>query len=488
MKTDDYVHLHVHSDNSILDGMGTIPEYVNRASELGQRGIGLSDHGDVYGLYGLLQESKKAGISAVPGCEFYVAPENSEGAKHIGPIFYGRGEKGAGSADVSGRGSYLHLTVWAINNTGLHNLFKLSTLSWQKEHYYSKPRIDFNMLAEHSEGLVVATGCPSSEISTRFRLGQDDKAYEYAQRLKEVFGDRLYVEIMEHGMKSDLERNLLGKQLELAKKLDLELLATNDAHYGHKHDSPHHEEMLAAQSQSYMSEPPFSEGGKRFAFEGDQYYLKSFEEMNELFPDRDFPRALSNTIGIAEMAQDISFEYDPTLKPKPVLEDGVDEVSYFKKLIEEGFKKRYGHLSKDIQKEAKKCIQDEFHVFHSSDYVGYMLTVHEYTNWTQNNYSTVDSTGVRLALPTGPCRGSAGGSVVSYCLGITELDPLRHNLIFERFLSPGRGSVYEVVYEDGTTEQFIASDEVTVKSGDDTKIHYAHKLEPGDTVLVENED
>lgn len=406
MTKPEFVSLHTHTHDSLLDGFSKVDEYINRAVDLGQKGLGVTDHGNMFASYELMEKSRAAGITPVPGIEAYMAPENPLGAKVKGPVFYGPNGEKAPKYDVSSNGAYLHQTLWAINSVGLHNLFKLSTLSYDPERFRNKPRIDFDLLAEYSEGLVVATGCPSSEISTRFMLGQDDKAYEYAGRLKEVFGkDRMFVEIMDHNMSIDLERVLLPKQMELAKKLGLGLLATNDCHYAHKEDSRHHEEFLCIQSESRMSDPTYDEGGRRFAFDGDQFYLKSAEEMNEIFPEKDFPGALSNTLLIAEMAQDVKVEFDPHLKPKPFIPEGFTELDYYKKLLEDGFKERYGTASDEVQKEAKERIRKEFDVIYSSDFIGYMLTVREYLVWTRQNFSTRDEKGDVLALSVGVGRG-----------------------------------------------------------------------------------
>lgn len=401
----EYVHLHTHSHYSMLDGFPTIEEYVEKAVELVQPGIGITDHGNTYGINKLLQATRSAGIAGVPGCEFYLAPINPEGARVQKPVFYGAGGKKDGRNDVSRNGSYLHLTVWAYNNVGLQNLFKLSSISYKQEHFRTQPRIDFNHLADHAEGLIVSTGCPSSEISTRFLLGQDKEAYEYARRLKEVFGDRLFVEIMDHDMNIDIERRLLPKQLQLAKDLEIELLATNDSHYANKEDHHHHEEFLCIQSKSQMSAKTYDEGGNRFAFDGTQFYLKTAEEMAALFPPEDFPNALKNTVKIAEMAQDVRIDFDPHLKPKPILLNGETEVQTFQRLIKEGLKERYADKPKEIQEEAKRRVQKEYKVITSSDFVGYFLTVAEYMNWTRENYATKNQHGEVVALPVGDGRG-----------------------------------------------------------------------------------
>lgn len=487
--TDQYVHLHNHSDmGSLLDGFGQLAEYVKRVADLGQPAIGLSDHGTGNGLYTLITKARAAGLTPVPGVEFYVAPQNPEGAKVRRPVFYGPNGQKNPEFDVSSNGAYTHQTVWAYNNTGVSNLFKLLTLSNDPERYYSKPRIDFEMLAEHSEGLVAATGCPSSEVSTRLLMGQDKQALEYTNRLQEVFGDRLFVEIMEHSMDIDLERRLLPKLMGLSRKMNIPLLATNDAHYTLPTESLHHEEMLCSQSGSRMSDGTWEEGGSRFAFNGNQYYLKSAAEMSELFPSEDYPGATSNTLLIAEMAQDISMGYDPSLRPKAFVPEGETEVSYFRRLIEEGFKRRYGNASPEVKAEAHRRIENEFRVIHSSNFIGYFLTVQEYLGWTRDQYSLLGPNGEVLALPVGVGRGSVGGSIIAYLLDISELDPIKHELFFERFLSDGRGDTYEVVYEDGTREEVIVSTERIVMSNGEKAKKYIHELSVGDVVVFENEE
>lgn len=478
----EYVSLHNHTHNSLLDGYSKGDEYIQRAVELGQPGIGHTDHGNLFGIFSFLKQAKKAGITGVPGCEFYVAPINPKGAQHLESVFYG----GGGRNDVSSRGAYLHLTVWAYNSVGLHNLFRLSTLSNDPSRFYKKPRIDFELLAQYNEGLIVATGCPSSEISTRFMLDQDDKAYSYAQQLKEVFGDRLFIEIMDHNMSIDLERILLPKQLKMSHDLKIPLLATNDCHYAHKHEHVAQEEMLCVQSGSRMSEETSDNGGTRFAFDGDQFYMKTAEEMLELFPNRDFPNAVSNTLLVAEMASDLSLEFNPHLKPKPILPDGfTDEVVYYRHLIQEGFKKRYGKATPEVKAEARKRNRAEFEVMHSSDFIGYMLVVHDYLNYTKEQYSTRNEHNEIIASSIGCGRGSVGGSIHAFELGISEIDPIKHDLIFERFLSAGRGATYELSYDNGTVEHIVVSETKRRTNSDKQDSVYIHQLELGDEIIDE---
>lgn len=640
-KKDSFVSLHNHSHSSLLDGLSTEDEYLEQVSALGQIGMGLTDHGNLFGLYQFLNKSNARDLVGVPGCEFYVAPENPLGAKANSAVYYGD-DNGKSKFDVSGRGAYLHLTVWAYNKQGLKNLFALSSLAYQVEHNFQKPRIDFNMLVKHNQGLVISSGCPSSEISTRFLLGQDDKAYEYAGKLLEVFGrDRFFVEIMQHNMvNTEIEKILLPKQVELASKLNLELLATNDCHYAHKHDAPHHEHMLCIQSGSVMSEPAYDLGGKRFAFDGNEYYLKTSEEMFELFPERDFPRAITNTRKIADMVEDVTLDFDNHLRPIPIIPDSFgSQVDYYKHLVKEGLKERYGEESKEIQQEAVKRSNKEYKVITSSDFTGYMLTVRDYLQWTKDNFSTKDENGDIVASPLGAGRGcflpgnevttnngsvciedierivyydsdtrvlthdgsyqvvedvfvynvtgdkcrkivlssgeeitctadheifvknvgyveakdltvdsvllgssnkdskvlnnannehieytivsiedfeytgkvydlqvshvhnytisgvtvhnSVGGSIHAFVLGISEVDPIRHDLLFERFLSAGRGSTALITYDDGSTEEIIVSETKTVIDKDGNIANkYIHQLEVGDVIeedMADNE-
>lgn len=468
-KADDFVSLHTHSQYSLLDGYSGVKEYVAKAKEMGQVGLGISDHGNVSGVLELVREARKNGITPIPGEEFYIAPENPEGAKAKERIYYGKEGK-AKQYDVSANGSYLHQTIWAVNDQGVSNLFKLSSMSWKPENYFQKPRIDIEMLAEHNEGLVVATGCPSSEISTRFLLGQDRKAYEYANRLKEIFGNRVFVEIMQHNLKDPLERILLPKQIELSKRMGIPLLATNDSHYAHKTDADHHEEMLCSQSGANMSDPTFDDGGRRFAFSGEEFYLKTSEEMLHLFPEQDFPGAISNTRLITEMAEDVDLPYNPYLTAELEIPEGFTEESYFLHLVEKGYQEKRGDATREVQEESKRRINEEIRVITSEGFINYFLVVWDYIKWARDN-----------GVGVGVGRGSIGGSEIAYLLDISRTCPIRYELMFERFLSEGRGATYEIVYEDGTKEQRYVSNTMETPGGE-TK--FIHQLKEGDEVVL----
>lgn len=476
----DYASFHSHSQMSLLDGLATIPEYCQRAQELGLRGMGLTDHGSVSGVFEFINACRNVGIVPVPGCEFYVAPINPEGSFVKGPVFYGPGGSKSGKHDVSGNGAYLHLTILAYNEWGLKNLFSLSRSSYDPGRKYVKPRIDFDLIESHNEGLVVLTGCPSSEISTRFLLGQNKEAYDYASRLKDVFGsERMFVEIMDHNMSHDLEKKLLPLQIKMAKDLNLKLIATNDSHYAYKKDAKHHEEMLCLQSGAQMKDKRSDDGGRRFAFDGTEYYLKSGEEMLSIFPEDDYPGAISNTELIMEMASNITVPFDSHLRPVPKIPEAFSsDVEYFKHLIKKGFSERYGESPQNIKKEAVQRINYEFEVIHSSDFIGYFLTVRDYLKYANDNFSTFDENGNMLAAATGVGRGSVGGSIIAYLLNISELDPIKHDLIFERFLSAGRGHTYEIEYSDGTKEEVNVSEKRTVNGEE----KYIHELSEGDIV------
>lgn len=473
MKEKNYVALHNHSHYSTLDGYATIDEYIKAAKDLGMIGIGLTDHGTASGLYKFITRAQKEGLIPVPGIEFYVAPENPQGAKLKEPMYYGRGGKRAPKYDLS-NGAYTHLTVFAYNNVGLSNLFKLTSLSWKKEHFYFKPRIDTNMLAEHSEGLIVTTGCPSSEVSRRFLLGQDEKAYEYASRMKSIFGDNYYVEIMNHKMEDDeLERILVPKQIKLAKDLGIKIIATNDSHYAFQEDSTPHERVLAVGTKAKMKDLPRHEGGNRFAFSTPEYHIKTYDEMLELYPEDVAEEALENTIELTMKCQDIKLEYNPHLRPEIDIPEGYTEATYFQKLIYDGFVKKRGHEPKEIQEESVRRIREEFEVIHSNDFISYFLVVHDYINYAH-----------KKGIGVGAGRGSVGGSEIAYVLDISNTDPIRFNLLFERFLSPGRGSLYQIEYVSGEIEEIPVSSKKRIYEADesDNRVVYVHELSPGDMV------
>lgn len=466
---DNFVNLHNHSDYSLLDGFGTVDEYIARAVEMGQPALGLTDHGNVCGLFSFIQKCNKNGIKPIPGIEAYVAPVNPMGAKVHQPVRYGKpGQEGI---DVSGNGAYLHMTLWAMNDEGLHSLYALVReasmegnefnhldLPDGEGNYYMKPRMDLDMLARHNAGLIATTGCPSGEIQTRFRLGQDEQAYDYARRMSEIFEGRYFVELMDHSMAQgkDIERVAIPKLLKLADDLNLPLLATNDSHYCNHEDAPHHEEMLCANSKATMYDLPYDEGGKRFAFNGNEYYLKTRDEMLSIPVFHEHPEAVDNTMRIADMVEHIEFKLRSDLRPEVEIPDGYDEIGWFKHEIKEGLKKKRSDASPEVKAEAVKRINHELPVFTDNNFVQYMLVVKDYIDWARNN-------GIRV----GYGRGSVGGSEIAFDLNISDTDPIRHNLMFERFLNPERLSPPDVDTDFAASRRDEVVDYVKDKYGED---------------------
>ena len=468
--TDGFVNLHNHSEYSLLDGFGTIGEYIDRAVELGQPAIGLTDHGNLHGIHQFILACNAKGIKPVPGIEAYMAPQNPLGAKCHKPVRYGGpGQEGI---DVAGSGAYLHLTLFAMNQDGLRNLYALSTeasmegnkynhlpMKRGEGHFYMKGRMDMDMLAEHNAGLIATTGCPSGEIQTRFRLGQDTEAYDYARRMKELFDGRYFVEVMDHGMRGDIERGTIGKLLDLAHDLGLPLLATNDSHYCNRADAPHHAEMLCVNSKASMNDPTYDEGGRRFAFDGDQYFLKNAEEMRDaLGDDPRFQEAIANTVKLADMVQPMSFELRKDLRPHIPLPEGETDESYFRRKVEEGYQRKrvQGGYDEKTLKESRRRIERELPIYIENNFMQYMLVVQDYISWARDN-----------GIGVGFGRGSVGGSEIAFVLDISDTDPIRYDLLFERFLNPERISPPDVDTDFAASRRDEVVDYVKDKYGED---------------------
>lgn len=431
-KDPDFVHLHVHVDTSLLDGFGTVPEMVAETVRIGQPALAITDHGNMHGVYDLYTHATNAGIKPIAGIEAYMAP-SIVNRKHRGAAYFAEGGRG----DVSGRGAYTHITLLAENNEGLHNLYKMGLLSYT-EGFFQKNRIDLELLEQYGKGIIATTGCPSGEIQTRLRLGQKAEAYNFAGKLQEVLGkENVFMELMEHEMKSDLERGVRNELLEIAKKLNIPLLATNDVHYTTKNQSHSHEEFLCVQTRSVMSTLPDHAGGNRFAFEGTNYYLKTASEMEQLFPD--LPEALNNTLLIAERSN-IIIEPDSTLRPKIDIPNGLTENEYLKQEAITGLSRRAPEKAK--KQEYIDRLETEIGILQMKDYVGYFLVVSDFVRWAKNN-----------GVPVGHGRGSAGGSLVAYCLDITDIDPIKYNLLFERFINPERDSPPDIDMDFNDTDR-----------------------------------
>jgi DNA polymerase-3 subunit alpha len=407
-----FVHLHVHTEYSMLDGAARVEGLVQEVARQQMPAIAITDHGNVFGAFEFNKQAKKAGVKPIIGIEAYVAPESRFDKKRV------KWADG-GEDDVSGGGAYTHMTLLAENNTGLANLFKLSSLA-SLEGFYYKPRMDRELLATYSAGIIATTGCPGGEIQTRLRMGAYKEAIKAASDLRDIFGpDNFFLELMDHGI--DIESRVRKDLLKLGSELGLPLLATNDLHYTKHEDAGAHEALLCVQSGSTIADP------KRFKFENSEFYLKSAEQMRELF--KEHPDACDNTLLIAERC-DITMREGDNLMPQFEVPAGESEDSWLTKLANEGLSER---LSGEIPQNYQARLNYELEVMIKMGFPGYFLVVADLCHHARE-------VGIRV----GPGRGSAAGSLVSYCLGITALDPIRHGLLFERFLNPERISMPDI--------------------------------------------
>lgn len=370
-KVDQFVHLHSHFDTSILDGYSTTPEVIAEVARLGQPAIAMTDHGNLHGIYDLYKHAKAAGIKPIAGLEAYMTP-SIVNRHHRGAAYLADG----GRDDVSGRGAYTHITLLAENNTGLKNLYQMNMLSYT-EGFFQKNRIDLELLEQYGKGIIATTGCPSGEVQTRLRLGQEKEALAFAAKLQDILGkDNVYMELMEHGMASELERGVRSRLLDIAKKLNMPLVATNDLHYAKHSDAKAHEELLCVQTRSTMSQQPDHKGGTRFAFEGDEYYVKSRAEMEKYFDH--LPEALNNTLVIAERC-DITIEPDDTLRPTIAPPAGLSEFDFLRQEAIAGLEKRLPHKKNDS--EYVERLNTELDIIKQKNYVGYFLVVSDFVRW-----------------------------------------------------------------------------------------------------------
>jgi DNA polymerase III subunit alpha len=408
---DSFVHLHVHTEYSMLDGAARIDELFENAARMGMPALATTDHGYVFGAYEFWKKSQKHGVKPIIGVEAYVTPGTHRTDRTR--VKFGDG----GRDDVSGSGAYTHMTLLARNNNGMHNLFRMSSLA-SMEGYYFKPRMDRELLSTYGDGLIATTGCASGEIQTRIRLGQYKEAVAAAAEFRDIFGaENFYCEIMDHGI--DVERRAMKDLLRLAKDLGLPLLATNDLHYTKAEDAKAHAALLCVQSGSTLMDPG------RFKFDADEFYLKSPEQMRHQW--RELPEACDNTLLIAERC-DVSFtEGEGRFMPRFPCPEGEDETSWFIKEVEKGLRERYPDGIPDA---VRRQAEYETEVIVGKGYPGYFLVVADFIGWAK-------SQGIRV----GPGRGSGAGSMAAYAMKITDLDPLQHGLIFERFLNPERMSM-----------------------------------------------
>lgn len=420
----------------MLDGAARVDELMQAVVEQGMPAVACTDHGNVFGAYEFAKAAKKHGVKPIIGTEAYITPGTHRSDRTR--VKWGSG----GGDDVSGGGAYTHMTMLAATTEGMHNLFRLSSRA-SIEGYYFKPRMDLELLQQYGKGLITTTGCPSGEIQTRLRLGQYDLARKAAADYRDLFGaENYYCEIMDHGI--DIERRIMPDLLRLAKDLGLPLLATNDLHYTHAHDAESHAALLCVQSGSTMDDP------NRFKFDGTGYYLKSAAEMRAIF--KDHPEACDNTLLIAERCE-AEFDESANYMPRYPVPEGETEESWFIKEVDRGLAFRYpGGVSEKVRAQADYEIQ----VIAQMGFPGYFLVVADFINWAKDH-------GIRV----GPGRGSGAGSMAAYAMRITDLDPLEHGLIFERFLNPDRVSMpdFDVDFDDRRRAEVIHY--VTEKYGDE---------------------
>ncbi len=427
-----FTHLHVHTEYSLLDGSSKIKEITKRAAELGMDSLAITDHGVMYGVIDFYRAAKDAGIKPILGCEVYVAPGS-------------RFDKEAGT----GEDKYNHLVLLAENNTGYQNLMKIVSRGFTEGFYY-KPRVDKELLREFHEGIIATSACLAGEVQRYLTRGMYDEAKKTALTYQEIFGkDNFFLELQDHGIS---EQHYVNPQLlRMSEETGIELICTNDVHYTYADDADAHDILLCIQTGKKVTDE------NRMRYTGGQYYLKSPEEMAELF--KYAPQAVANTEKIAARCN-VEIEFGVTKLPKFAVPDGYTSWTYLNYLCYEGLKKRYPKQAADISvEEFVKKAQDEsvedrkdvvikvaedtnnifqrlayeLSVIYSMGYVDYFLIVWDYINFAK-----------RHDIPVGPGRGSAAGSIVSYCLEITDLDPIKYSLIFERFLNPERVSMPDI--------------------------------------------
>jgi DNA polymerase-3 subunit alpha len=436
-----FVHLHVHSDYSMLDGAARVGDLFSGCQRLGMPAIAITDHGNTFGAYEFYRASKASGVKPIIGMEAYVTPKTHRSERKR--VRWGDAKSGQNSGDdVSGGGAFTHMTLWAQDTAGMHNLFRLSSLA-SLEGYFYKPRVDRELLNQYSRGLIGTTGCPGGEVQTYLRLGRYDDAIASAAEFRDLFGaGNYYVELMDHGI--TIERRIRADLLRIANELDLPLVATNDLHYTDQSEAAAHEVLLCVQTGSNMAD------GNRFKFEGDSYYLKSPAEMRALFAD--LPEACDNTLAIAERCEVSFTEGNGTYMPRFPCPAGETEESWFRHEVQTGLHRRYpGGIPDEVRKQA----DFEIDVIISMGFAGYFLVVADFINWAKEH-------GIRV----GPGRGSGAGSIAAYAMRITDLDPLVHGLIFERFLNPDRVSMpdFDIDFDERRRGEVIRY--VTEKYGD----------------------
>ena len=418
-----FVHLHVHTEYSLLDGACRIRDLPALVKEMGQNAVAITDHGVMYGAIDFYRACKKEGIHPIIGCEVYVARRTRFDKQH--------------EFDAESR----HLVLLCKNETGYRNLSYMVSQAFT-EGFYIKPRIDMDLLREHAEGLIALSACLAGEIPRRLLNGDYDGAKEYALTMRDIFGeDSFYLELQDHGIPDQTEVN--RQLLRLHNETGIPLVCTNDAHYLRREDAESHDVLLCIQTGKTV------EDANRMRYEPQNFYLRSTEEMEALFAG--YPEAVANTQRIADMCQ-LEFTFGKYHLPEFQLPEGYDSPSYLRKLCGEGFVKRYG----DSRPDYRKQLDYELDMIEKMGFTDYFLIVSDFVRYAKS-----------VDIPVGPGRGSAAGSMVSYCLEITDIDPMKYDLYFERFLNPERVSMPDIDMDFGDTRRGEVVDYVRRKYGDD---------------------
>lgn len=419
-----FTHLHVHTEYSLLDGSNKIKEYVARLKELGMTAGAITDHGVMYGVIDFYKEAKAAGINPILGCEVYVAPGS-------------RFDKEASVSDDR----YYHLILLAENNTGYTNLSHIVSRGFTEGYYY-KPRVDTEILQQYHEGLICCSACLAGEIPRAIVKGQYDEAVAVARRYDEIFGHgNFFLELQDHGIPAQSDVN--SALLRMSGELDIPLIATNDCHYTRADDAEAHDLLLCIQTQKKVTDTD------RLRYEGGQYYVKSEAEMRALFPYAQ--QAIDNTQKIADRCH-VEIEFGVTKLPHFEVPQGYDSWTYLNKLCSDGLAERYPQDDGSLRKK----LDYELSIIQKMGYVDYFLIVWDYINYCREN-----------GIAVGPGRGSAAGSIVSYCMHITNIDPIKYDLLFERFLNPERVSMPDIDVDFEYEHRQDVIDYVTRKYGSD---------------------
>lgn len=416
----------------MLDGAAKLDPLFREAEALGQKSLGITDHGYLFGAYDFYRTAKNYGIKPIIGIEAYLTPGTSRKDRKLVQW----GTEAQRRDDVSARGAYTHMTMWAENNTGLKNLTRMSSLASLEGQLGKWPRMDRELLQNYSQGIIATSGCPSGEVQTRLRLGQHDEALAAAAEFQDIFGkENFFIELMDHGL--EIERRVMQDLVEISRKLGAPLLATNDSHYVSPSDVHTHGALLCLQSGTTLNDPD------RFKFDADLFYLRPSHEMRDW--TRDFPEAADNTLLIAERCN-VSFTTaaeGANYMPHFPVPQGYDEATWFAREVKNGLAERY---PAGVPAEVTARAEYETQIISQMGFSSYFLVVSDYIKWAKKQ-------GIRV----GPGRGSGAGSMVAYAMSITDLDPIEHGLLFERFLNPERVSMpdFDIDFDDRRREEVI---------------------------------